>query len=403
MQPHERDLVKLQRYGRIATATVVGAFALTACGTDDNSTTPGAAASSLASRASSAASSVAASVQSGAPTGGTNAQGLNCPPGGGTLNAEGSSAQGNAMDQWKADFSSACAGATVNYNPTGSGAGIKSFIQGNVPLAGSDSALKPDEATAANDRCKTGKAINLPMVVGPIAVAYNLEGVENLQLKPATIAGIFSGKIKNWNDSAIKADNPNADLPNAPITAFHRSDESGTTENFMKYLAAAAKGSWTYEPSKSWPQEAGGQGAVKSAGVADQVAGTDNSIGYMEQSFAENKDLGITNIGVGSQYVKLTGESAGKAVEAAQQTGSGNDLALKLDYATTEAGAYPLVLVTYEITCEKGLAPDQAALVKSFLTYTASQQGQQAIADQGYAPLPASVQQKVQQAVSTLS
>lgn len=381
--------MKLQRYGRIATATVVSAFALAACGTDDN-TAPEAAASQ-AGRASSAASG-----------GGTS--GVTCPPGGGTLNAEGSSAQGNAMDQWKADFSSACSGVTINYNPTGSGAGIKSFTQGNVAFAGSDSPLKPEEAAAANERCKTGKAVNLPMVVGPIAVAYNLDGVEDLQLEPATIAGIFGGKIKNWDDPAIKADNPDASLPTEPITVFHRSDESGTTENFMKYLSGAAKGAWPYEAAKSWPAGAGGQGAVKSAGVADQVAGTDGSIGYMEQSFAENKDLGVAKVGVGSQFVELTGESAGKGVEAAEQTGSGNDLSLKLDYATTEPGAYPLVLVTYEITCERGLPAEQAALVKSFLTYTASSQGQQAIAaDQGYAPLPASMRQRVQKVVASLS
>lgn len=307
------------------------------------------------------------------------------------------------MEAWISGFQEQCQGLTVNYNATGSGAGIASFIAGKVAFAGSDSALKPEEQPAADKRCASGKALNLPMVVGPIAVAYKLEGVDELQLAPETVAGIFSSKIKTWDDPAIKKDNPDAKLPSKPIQAFHRSDESGTTENFMKYLAAAAPSAWKFPPAKAWPGEAGGQGAAKSAGVADNVAQADGSIGYIEKSFAEDKQLGVAKLKVGEEYVELSEETAGKAVEAAKVTGTGNDLALKLDYATKEAGAYPLILVTYEIACEKGLAPDQAGNVKAFLTYTSGDDGQGVLSEAGYAPLPDSIKQKVQQAVSSLS
>ena len=129
----------------------------------------------------------------------------------------------------------------VNYNPTGSGAGIKQFTAGQVDFAGSDSALKTEmkdgvvEQTAADKTCGS-TAWNLPMVTGPIAVAYKLNGVDKLILTPDVIAKIFLGQITTWNDPAIAKVNPGVTLPGTAIKVFFRSDESGTTENFTKYL-----------------------------------------------------------------------------------------------------------------------------------------------------------------------
>lgn len=399
-------MLKIQRHGRLAGTALLGALALTACGTDNNTTTTGQGSrapqggAGTTAGGTSAGGATSGSTGTGSSTDG--ASGAACPSG--TINAEGSSAQQNAMDAWISGFQETCNALKVNYNPTGSGAGIQSFVNGNVAFAGSDSALKPEEKAAADKRCATGKAINLPMVVGPVAVAYNLPGVEDLQLSPATVAGIFAGKIKTWDAAEVKKDNPQAQLPSTPIQPVHRSDESGTTDNFTRYLAAAAPSVWTYEPAKAWPTEVkGGLGATKSNGVADAVKNTEGAISYMEQSFAENANLGMARLGVGSQFVELNAANAGRAVEAAQVTGTGNDLALKLDYATKTAGAYPLILVTYEITCEKGLPAEQAQAVKAFLTYTAGSEGQGQLEENGYAPLPASLQQKVQQSVSALS
>jgi phosphate transport system substrate-binding protein len=364
--------------GRLAVAAIAGVLSLAACGTDDNSTTTG------------------GTTASAAAQGGDTLSG--------TINAAGSSAQANAIAEWKKSFQSANPGVSINYQPSGSGAGVQAFISGTVAFAGSDSALNDEkgEPAQADARCKTGKAIDLPMVTGPVAVVYNLPGVDGLQLSPKTIGDIFSGKITKWDDPAIKADNPDATLPSTAIQAFHRSDESGTSDNFTKFLKATAE--WPYEPGKAWPAEAKGQGSKGSDGIASSIKSTEGAISYVELSFAENSQLQKAKVANGSgEFVELTPESAGKTVEAAEIVGTGNDLKLNIDYATKAAGAYPIVLVTYEITCEQGLSADDSKLVKSFLTYTSSDEGQQALTSLGYAPLPTSLLTKVRTAVGAIS
>ena len=362
------------RLAALGGVVVAGALALSACGSDANQ----------------------GATTSAVPTGD-----IDCATG--TVNAAGSSAQKNAIEEWTKIYAQKCAGANLNYNPSGSGAGIEAFTQGQVAFAGSDSALKPDEAEAAKKRCQGANAVNLPMVVGPVAVIYNLQGVDGLQLSPDTLAGIFSGKIKNWNDPAIAKDNPGATLPGDAIKPIYRSDESGTTENFTKYLKAAAPGAWTYEPAKKWAAPAG-QGAAKSDGVTAQVKNGAGTISYVEMSYAENNKLQTAKIKNGNgEYTALTAESASKAVAGAKVVGTGNDVALEIDYTTKEPGAYPIVLVTYEIACEKGLPAEQAKFVKSFLTYTAGADGQKVLTDIGYAPVPAEVLSKVQNSIKALS
>jgi phosphate transport system substrate-binding protein len=362
------------RLAALGGVVVAGALALSACGSDSNQ----------------------GSSSSAVPTGD-----IDCAKA--TVNAAGSSAQKNAVEEWTKIYAQKCAGANLNYNPSGSGAGIEAFTQGQVAFAGSDSALKPDEATAAKQRCQGSNAVNLPMVVGPVAVIYNLQGVDGLQLAPETIANIFNGKIKNWNDPAIAKENSGAQLPNTPIKPVYRSDESGTTENFTKYLKATAPSAWPHEPAKKWAAPAG-QGAAKSDGVTAQVKNGAGTISYVEMSYAENNKLQTAKVKNGAgEYTQLTADSASKAVAGAQVVGTGNDVALKIDYTTKEAGAYPIVLVTYEIACEKGLPSEQAQFVKSFLTYTSSADGQKVLTNIGYAPLPAEVLTKVQTSVKALS
>jgi phosphate transport system substrate-binding protein len=376
--------LKIQSRRRLAGVTgvaLVGTFALTSCGSDNNTT-----------------------ATSSATGGATTA--ANCPTG--TLNGEGSSAQKNAIEQAISDFQAACKGATVNYNPTGSGAGIKQFIAGQVDFAGSDSALKDKPAKGATnieqvdaDKACGSPAWNLPMVTGPIAVAYNVKGVDKLILTPAVTAKIFNGLIKTWNDPAIAAINPGVTLPAQAIKVFFRSDESGTTDNFTKYLKAAAASDWTAEPSKKWTGK--GEGKEKSAGVANAVKATDGGVTYAEWSYAKDNKLGIAQIDNGSGPVELTGESVGKAVTAAKQTGEGNDLKLKLDYATKEAGAYPILLVTYEIVCSKYKDSAKAKLTQAFLKSFAAADMQTKLQEIGYAPLPAEIQAKVTTAIDALS
>jgi phosphate transport system substrate-binding protein len=378
---------KLSRSARVGGLALVGALALAACGSDNNSGSSASATTGAAGAGSSSAGAVS-----------------------GTINGEGSTAQKNALDEAIADFTGQNSGAKVNYNATGSGAGIKSFNGGQADWAGSDSALKTDPAQGASSsetadakkRCAGNDAWNLPLVAGPIAVAYNAPGVSKLVLTPQLVAQIFQGKITQWNDPAIATVNSGVPLPNQKITVFFRSDESGTTENFEKYLAGAAPQDFTAKPSKKWAGTTG-QGAAKSAGVAQGIKSTAGGIGYVEWSNAKDSGLGVAQIDNGGGAVELTAESAGKAVAAATPAGQGNDLRLKLDYATKAPGVYPIVLVTYEIVCSKGLDSAKVPVLTSFLRYLASADTQKKLADIGYATLPESVLTKVGTAIDAIS
>lgn len=375
--------MKLQRFARLSAIALVGVLALAACGSDNNSST------------------AASSAAGGAASGGSAP--AYCASG--TLNGSGSTAQANAMTEWIKDYQTACPNATVNYAQVGSGQGIKDFLAKTTSFGGSDSALNPDkgEPAAANTRCAPGTAVDLPMVPGPIAVVYNVPGADNLVFTPQVLAGIFSGKITKWDDPAIKALNPSATLPAQGITTFHRSDASGTSDNFTKYLAAAAGSAWTYGHDKQW-KAPGGQGAKGSAGIAQAISSTKYTISYDEYSYARDNKLQMGQIDNGSGPVTLTPDAVAKAVAAAKVVGTGEDLTLSLDYATKAPGAYPILLVTYEITCVNGGLPaDQAALVKGFLTYIVSDAGQQKLVALGYAPLPTQIQSKVQAVIAKIS
>ncbi|MFD9867652.1 phosphate ABC transporter substrate-binding protein PstS [Streptomyces niveus] len=377
--------MKLQRKNRLrATAlgalAVSGALVLTACGSDDNTE----------------------STTSGDKT--AAASSIKCDDAKGQVLAAGSSAQKNAMDLWVKNFQQACAGVEINYQPIGSGGGITKFTQGQVAFAGSDSALKPEEVTASEKICKGGKGINLPMVGGPVAIGFNVPGVDSLVLDAQTLAKIFDSKIKKWDDKAIADLNPDAKLPSTAIQAFHRSDESGTTQNLNKYLKAAAPAEWNYDDSsKSWEAK-GGQAASGSSGVASSVKDTEGAIGYFELSYATASNLTTVKVDTGAGApVEATTENASKAIAAAKVKGTGNDMALELDYATKAEGAYPIILVTYEIACDKGNKAETLPSVKAFLNYTVSDEGQKVLSEAGYAPLPTEIAAKVREIVPTLS
>lgn len=305
-----------------------------------------------------------------------------------SVTAEGSTAQQNAIGEFNKVWGQRCPGKNLSYNPTGSGAGREQFIAGQVDFAGSDSALSGQQIQQAAQRCDSNPAWNLPLVFGPVALAYHLEGVDALVLNADLLAKIYQGQITRWNDPAIAALNNGIQLPDLAITPIYRSDSSGTTDNFQKYLAAAAPQSWTKEAGSEF-QGGAGEGAQKSAGVIQAVQATDGAIGYVEKGFADQAGIPFAQIDSGAGAVELTDESAKKAIDAAEFAAAGNDLTLNLDslYGTKEPGAYPLVLATYEIVCSKGYDPETAAAVKSFLTVAAND-GQQNLSPAGYVPLP---------------
>jgi len=314
----------------------------------------------------------------------------------GTLNGGGSSAQESAQSAWRAGFQSANGdGVTVNYDPVGSGTGRENFISGAYVFAGSDAALSEDggELDKAKERCG-GDVIEVPAYVSPIAVVYNLDGVDDLQLSPETLAGIFSGKITKWNDSAIAQDNPDADLPDETITPVHRSDDSGTTENFTDYLNKASGGAWKSEADGIWPIK-GGESGEGTSGLVAAVKAGNGTIGYADESQAG--DLGQAAIKVGSEYNAPTAEGAAQVLASSPRVdGRGeNDMAIEVDRTTTESGAYPISLTSYLIACPTYDNADDAALVKGYLSYVVSEEGQKAAAEQaGSAPLDSGLQQE---------
>ncbi|AYV26236.1 Phosphate-binding protein PstS 2 precursor [Streptomyces sp. ADI95-16] len=327
---------------------------------------------------------------------------IECAEKGKVLGA-GSTAQQNAMKLWTKTYQDACKPVQVAYWAQGSTAGVSKFLLGNTAFGGSDSPLKPSHVEQSQQVCPGGRAIDLPMLGGPIAIGYNLSNVPDLVLDAPTLAKIFDAKITTWNDPAIQALNPGAALPALPINAVHRTDGSGTTKNFAAYLAGAAPKQWPYTPENEWKGQ-GGSGASGSENLANQVQSTDGAIGYFELSFATARKMHTVKIATGApQPVPASVETATAGIATAELVGEAGDLTLKLDYATKNDGAYPIVLITYEIVCNKGNKPETLPALKSFLTYTASEKGQAVLADAHYSRLPPVILTKVRQAIETLS
>ena len=332
----------------------------------------------------------------------------------GSIQAAGSSAQANAITEWVTAYQIACPESTIDYQPVGSGAGVESFVSGQVSFAGTDAAVVEEDMAASVERCEGNDALNIPMVGGAIAVAYNLEGVDNLVLSPAAIAGIFASEITSWNDPAIAATNSGISLPDATIAQFHRSDSSGTTANFSAYLATVAPDIWAYDTGKEWTAP-GGQGArapaargAQTAKGSDQVTAsveqTPNSIGYVELSYVMDAiNTKAASVDQGAGPVEPTAQNASNALGAAEIVGKGNDLVLSIDYGTTAEGAYPITLVTYEVGCTGGLGEDQnPELVKAFLDFAASDDGQGMLENIGYVPITGELLDKVRTSVDAL-
>ncbi len=208
---------------------------------------------------------------------------------------------------------------------------MKQFNAGLVDFGGSDSALSKDkgEVDAAAKRCQGNPAWNLPLVFGPVALAYKLDGVTDLTLNGEVAAKIFNGQITTWNDPAIEALNPGKTLPAKPVKVVYRSDESGTTDNFQQYLTAASKGAWTQGAGKKFTGGVG-SGAEKSAGVAQADGGHRRRHLLRRALLRAGRKLSIAKIDSGSGAVELTTEKVGKAIEGAKVTGTGNDLVIDL-------------------------------------------------------------------------
>ncbi|MGY1744405.1 phosphate ABC transporter substrate-binding protein PstS [Blastococcus sp. SYSU D00695] len=321
----------------------------------------------------------------------------------GELAGAGASSQQAAMEAWQAGFQGEYPDVQFSYDPAGSGAGREQFIAGTTAFAGSDAALDDEELAAAKERCAGGEVFELPNYISPIAVMYNLPGVDDLNLSPATIAGIFTGAITTWNDPAIAADNPDATLPSTAITPVHRGDDSGTTDNFTDYLHQAAPDVWTAEPDGEWPLS-GGEAANGTSGVVETVTGTEGAVTYADASRAG--DLGVANVGVGSEFVAPSAQAAAAVVENSPALeGRGEyDFAIEVNRLTEESGEYPIVLVSYHVGCTTYDEQETADNVKAFMDYVISEDGQAAAAENaGNAEISDALREQAQKAVDAIT
>ncbi|HWT33726.1 MAG TPA: phosphate ABC transporter substrate-binding protein PstS [Microbacterium sp.] len=323
----------------------------------------------------------------------------------GTLNGIGSSAQGTAQQTWIAGMQTQNGNLTINYDPQGSGAGRKSFISGAADFAGSDAALKDAELAGSFALCAAGtKAVDLPVYISPIAIAYNVSGVDELKLDAPTIAKIFSGKITKWNDPAITALNAGVKLPSATINVVHRSDDSGTTQNFTDYLAQNAGAAWGKPADQTFPYTVG-DAAKGTSGVAEAAKNAQNSITYIDESGIGTSGLKVAELKVGSTFNKISATGAA-AVVADSPIVSGraaNDLAIQINRKDTQANAWPLVLVSYVIGCQQYKDAAKAKLVSAYVQYIATSAAQDAAATQaGSAPLSGDLAAKVVAAAKTI-
>jgi phosphate transport system substrate-binding protein len=364
---------------------IAGALALTlvaaACGSDDDTSTDGTSAP-------------------GADDDGSDLSG--------TLAGAGASSQAAAMQGWQAGFQGLNPDTTVEYDPIGSGGGRETFLSGGSDFAGSDAALKDDEFEKSIDRCAGDLgAINLPHYISPIAIPYNLPSIEGetLNLSADVIAGIFANEITQWDDPAIAADNPDLELPDTTINPVHRSDESGTTENFTDYMAQAAPDVWTFGALEIWDEgPGGGEGALQTSGVVAAVNAGEGSIGYADAS--QIGDLPAAAVGVAGEFVEYSAEAAGRIVDASERTGGQSefDFAIEVNRTPDSAETYPIALVSYHIVCLQYDNQQTVDLVKAFMTYVGSDEGQAASAESaGSAPISPEVQAEIQNSIDQIS
>jgi phosphate transport system substrate-binding protein len=285
--------------------------------------------------------------------------------------------------------------ASVDYQSTGSGAGVSALQQKIVDFAGSDAPL------SATERTNIPNALHIPETIGAVTIAYNLPGVPTgLKLNGTVIANIYLGNITKWNDAAIQQLNPTTTLPNQNIVPVHRSDGSGTTFVFTGYLSAV-NGNWSsivgQGKSVSWPVT--GQASIGNTGVAGIVEGSAYTIGYVELNYAIANTMKVAAVqNPAGNYVMPTLASTTSAAQSIASAGlpAGDAAWTSINILNAPASdAYPIVSFSYllvykELNVVSGMSQAEAVGVVQFLWY-AVHDGQSLAASQSYASLPSNV------------
>ena len=305
-----------------------------------------------------------------------------------TLNGSGSTFQQPYNQAAIQAFTQQHTGVTINYAGGGSGKGQTDLQAGLVQWAGSDSTVKQEDVSKFK-----GPFLYFPTVAAPITVSYNLSSVKGLQLSADTIAKIFQRQIKTWNDAAIKADNPGVSLPSTNITVVHRSDSSGTTNNFTKYLQAAAPGVWTLGADKTVPWPSDTQAGNGNPGVANAVKATNGAIGYIDYSDAKASGLKFASVkNAAGKYVAPTLDATSAALE-------GTTVNADLSYNPLNApgdASYPIAGPTWIMIYKNQTDHAKGTALKAFLAFILSSDGQALAQTADFAKLPSNMLTKAQ-------
>jgi phosphate transport system substrate-binding protein len=313
----------------------------------------------------------------------------------GTLNASGSTFQLPFQQAAIQQFKTIQSGMTVNYGGGGSGKGRTDLASGVVQFAGSDSPIPANEV--AGFKGKT--VLYFPLFLGPITLSYNLSGVSNLKLDAPTIAKIFQGQIKTWDDPAIKSLNPGAKLPSSPIALAVRSDSSGTTANFSLFLMTAEPSLWKLGSSStiSWPSTAhAGNG---NGGVAQIIKSTPGSIGYVD--YADAKAAGLTFASVKNSSGNYVAPSPSSASAAGTTVSVAPDLTFHAVWSS-DPSAYPITYQSWVLVYEKQSSANTAKMLKAYIGYLVGD-GQKLLTGLGYAPLPSSIDSKAKAQIDKIA
>ncbi|MBD2545669.1 phosphate ABC transporter substrate-binding protein PstS [Planktothricoides raciborskii] len=310
-----------------------------------------------------------------------------------SLSGAGASFPAPLYQRWFKDYNTANPNIEISYQSVGSGAGVKQFMAGTVDFGASDGAMKPEEIAQVSKG-----VVLLPMTAGSIVLAYNLPGVDGLKLSRQTYVDILLGKITQWNDPAIVADNPGLSLPDQAIQVVYRSDGSGTTEVFTKHLSAISE-EWKAGPGEAktveWPV---GVGAKGNEGVTAQLKQNLGAIGYVEFSYAEKQGLQMATLeNKSGNFVAPNFDSASKTLEAV--TLPENLVAFIADPEGTDS--YPIVTYTWLLAYQVYDNPEKAKALKEVLKWSLTE-GQKVSKELGYIPLPENVVSKVQASVDTI-
>lgn len=324
-----------------------------------------------------------------------------------TLNGAGSTFVYPIMSgKWIPNFynTKSGSGVKINYQSTGSGAGISLFTKGQVNFAASDALLNAAQENAARLQCgggSSGGVFHIPVTIGAVSLIYNLNGVKNLKLTPSVVAGIFTGQINNWSDAQIKRINPGVTLPSLAIQTVHRSDGSGTTYIFTHYLADVSS-QWMSTVGKggstvSWPN---GTAAAGSNGVSAAVGQQQGAIGYVDLAYAISNNLSYATVqNKSGAYVAPSVKSASAAADAFVKSMPSDNQQLIVN--ASGKSAYPISGYSYIFMCNRQSGPVGRTLT-DFVRYVVTS-GQSYATSLYYAPLPSSVQKRDTAALDSIS